>query len=339
MTSKEIICSFMVQSGLGVNDFKPVIARSHDGKNWEKLVFPWKHLSDSYSIFGSISSSPEGNLFFFGTRTKIDVLGESFWSEETQGLKENELIYTLSTDRGNTWSEFFVIPKPVPGAAEAPGAMCITSGGSWHVCYSPYNTFNKNIFVERNQVILLTSRDKGENWNYTRMLSFPEKYATAAEAWIIELSDGKLFGTCWKINQKDNTDFSNPYAISNDDGRTWTQTRPTTIMGQTPSVAPLPGNRILFVYNQRRLTPYGIRLAVATPAENDFRIDADEMVYCARRPSSKDFATSHSDWTNFSFGEPHVAVLQDKTILVVFWCIEERERGIRYIRLDAKDIL
>lgn len=339
VNDREIICSFMVQSGLGINDFKVALMRSCDGKKWQDMSFPWKHISDEYSLFGSMSRSAEGEIFFSGTRTRINIPGESFWQEENQGLKENELIYAFSADDGRTWSEFFVIEKPVAGAAEAPGAMCITGKGSWHICYSPYNTFETNLSVERNQVILLSSRDRGKSWSHTQMLSFQEKYASAAEAWVIELSDGRLFGTCWKINNNDGTDFPNPYAISYDDGSTWTETRSTNIMGQTPSATPLSDNRILFIYNQRRIQPYGIRLAVINVFRDVFRIESDEMLYLAEKPSTKDFATSHSDWTTFSFGEPHAVILPDKTILVVFWCIEPQQRGIRYIKLNAADLL
>lgn len=334
----EIVCSFMVQSGLGINDFKPVLLRSKDGRNWHSPVFLWEHLTRRYSIFGSISRSPDGQLFFFGTRTKIDFPGESFWSEKTQGLKDNELVYAYSSDNGHTWSEPFIIPKPISGSAEAAGAMCITKTGSWHICYSPYNTFDPNLFVERNQVVLLTSRDRGKNWSYAKMMNFDEPYASAAEAWIIELSDGRLFGTCWKINNKDDTDFPNPYTISYDDGKTWTHPESTGIKGQTPSVTPLPDGRILFIYNQRKIAPCGIRLAVAKPSENKFEIEIDEPVYMAERPSIKESATTHSDWTSFTFGEPQITILPDKTLLVVFWCIEPKKAGIRYIRLNAGNL-
>ncbi|MCM8788919.1 MAG: glycoside hydrolase [Candidatus Omnitrophica bacterium] len=329
--SDGIICSYMIQSGLGVNDFKPVLMRSRDGKNWQDQIFPWKHLSNDYSIFGSISRSPDGTLFFFGTATKIDVPGEPFWSEKSQGLKDNELVYAYSLDNGYSWSNHFIIPKPVPGAAEAPGAMCITRSGSWHACYSPYNTFDPDLSVKRNRVILLTSRDRGKTWTHTDMLKFNEPSTCAAEAWVIETDDGKLFGTCWKIDQKDGSDYSNPFALSFDDGRTWTESKPTGIMGQTPAVAPFSSGRILFVYNQRRATPTGIRLAVAAVSENDFRIEADQLIYRAENPG----AITLSEWTNFNFGEPHVVILPDRTLLLVFWCIENRYGGIRYIRLDA----
>ncbi len=110
-------------------------------------------------------------------------------------MKDNEVIYAYSGDKGKIWSKSFVIPKPIPGAAEAPGAMCITKKGSWHICYSPYNSFNPDVSVERNQVILLTSRDSGRHWHYTKMMRFKEEYSSSAEAWVIELVDGILFGT------------------------------------------------------------------------------------------------------------------------------------------------
>lgn len=337
--SREILCSFMLQSALGINDFKPVIVRSYDARTWSSPVMPWKHLSDTYSIFGSLSRSPSGELFFFGTRTKIDIPGESFWSEETQGLKENELIYSYSTDNARKWSQLLVIPKPVPGAAEAAGAMCITKSGSWHVCYSPYNTFDPDLYVERNQVVLLTSTDRGKTWKYTRMLKFDEEYVSAAEAWVIELADTRLFGTCWKINLKDGSDFPNPYSISTDDGNSWQTVKSTNIHGQTPSVCPLPDNRILFIYNQRRVAPYGIRLALASVSEMDFIVEADEIIYRAVIPEKGDFAVQHSNWTGFNFGEPHVAILPDRTIVAVFWCLEKKQWGIRYIILDGKNLI
>jgi len=334
-SSGEIICSFMVQSGLGINDFKPVTVRSKNGSEWGKPYFLWKEKLEKYSIFGSISIGPNGKIFFFGTRTMIEKKGESFWCEKTQGLKQNEIVYAFSTDDAYTWSDLFTIPMPVPGSAEAPGPMCITKNGSWHACYSPYNTFDPDVVVEKNQVLLLTSRDCGKTWSYTSMLKFRENYAGAAEAWVIELTDGRLLGTCWKLNLRDGTDFPNAYAISYDDGRTWTPALSTGIMGQSTALCKLDNGRALFIYNQRKIQPYGVRIAVVNPSENDFGVEVNQIVYFAEKYSTENLATSHSDWTQFNFGEPSAVVLPDKSILVVLWCIENKHSGIRYIRLKS----
>ena len=117
-----LMCSFVAQSGLGVNDFTPMLARSADGgRSWGEASPLWPDLIGKYSIFGSISRGLGGRLLFFGSRTVIEAPGELFWSDALQGLKANELIWSESSDDGRTWAAFRVISQPVPGSAEAPG--------------------------------------------------------------------------------------------------------------------------------------------------------------------------------------------------------------------------
>lgn len=261
----EIICTYMIQSALGINDFVPMISRSKDGGITWKVQGPiWPELQDKYSIFCSISRSSQGELFLYGTRTKIDQKGESFWCDELLGLKENKLFWSKSTDNGYTWSEQKEIPMKIPGAAEAPGAMCITRNGDWIVVYSPCNTFDPTLKVDRNQVVALCSRDNGITWEHTSMLRFENINSGGAEAWAIELADGRLLGTCWHQNYDGDCDYPNPYAISNDQGRTWMPFKYTNIMGQSTSLAPLPDGRAIMAYNQRKYgeLAYGLQLQI-----------------------------------------------------------------------------
>lgn len=55
-----------------------------------------------------------------------------------------------------------------------------------------------------------------------------------------------------------------------------------------------------------------------TLGDVDFGIGVDEIVYNVEKPAMKQWATSHRDWVNFSFGEPHVVVFGDRTLFVVF---------------------
>src|SRR5687767_14514922 len=88
----ELICSYMRQTAMGVNDFVPMLARSNDGgRTWSEQGAIWPELGARWSIFCSISRAPSGELFLFGIRVPIDTPGESFWSGATQGLKQNEL--------------------------------------------------------------------------------------------------------------------------------------------------------------------------------------------------------------------------------------------------------
>jgi hypothetical protein len=333
LPSGEILCSCGLTSGLGINDFVPILCRSADGgETWTEQGPVWPHLRTRWSIFVSLSRDVGGHLFLYGTRTPIDQPGELFWSDATQGLKQNELIWATSADGGRSWTDPTVIPMPVPGAAEAPGALCCTRGGRWLAPYSPYNTFDPTLHVERNQVVVVSSDDKGKTWDHTAMLRFADAHSGAAEAWVVELSNGRLLGTCWHLSYAGG-EHPNAFALSHDSGRTWSPTRSTGILGQSTALAALPDGRALFVYNQRRHGEPGVWLAVVQPTETDFGIEANEIIWRAPAPTQTGTSGEHTEWSDFSFGEPCVTPLPDGTLLVVLWCIEPSTRGVPYVKL------
>ena len=70
-------------------------------------------------------------------------------------------------------------------------------------CYAPYNTFDPAVIVDRNQIVALRSDDRGQTWRHNSMIRFESEYSTGAEAWVIELADGRLLGATWHMNQED----------------------------------------------------------------------------------------------------------------------------------------
>jgi BNR repeat protein len=329
----DLLCSSIFTAALGTNDFLPVLFRSTDGgDSWVEQGPVWPHLAERWSFFVSISRGARGRLFLFGSRTPIERVGESFWSEATQGLKPNELVWAQSLDGGHTWTEPAVIPMPIPGAAEAPGALCVTRAGRWLAPYSPYPTFDPNLRVERNQVVAVWSEDEGRTWKHTSMLRF-DAQSGAAEAWLVELADGRLLGTAWHLNHGAGGDRPNAFALSLDGGLTWQPTQSTGILGQSTALAALPDGRALFIYNQRRHGEPGVWLAVANPTETAFGIEANEIIWRAQTRTQHGSSGEHAQWEDFSFGEPSITVLPDGTFLVTLWCIQPSGSGVRYVRL------
>jgi hypothetical protein len=110
----------MFSAQTATNDFVPLLVRSPDlGQTWSPPRHVWPHLCNQWSLFVGISRDRySGRLFLYGTHTAIDVPGESLWSDATQGLKANELIWSVSENNGASWSEPRVIPMPIAGSAD-----------------------------------------------------------------------------------------------------------------------------------------------------------------------------------------------------------------------------
>ncbi len=330
----DILCSFMLQSGLGINDFLPCIARSSDGGSTWKMQGPvWPHLRGKYSMNPSIGRGPQGDLLLFGSSTPITRPGEPFWNEQAGGMLQNDLIWSRSSDEGHTWIEPQPVPIPLSGAAETPAPICVTRAGRWLGPYSPHRTTDRTLNVDLHHVVVMVSDDEGQSWTHTSMIRVMQEDSAVAEAWVAELSDGVLLGTCWHVRRGEGDDYPNAFALSSDGGDSWFPTASTTIRGQSTGLAAWREGMALFTYNQRRHDTPGVWLAVAKPSDTDFGIQANQIVWHATVPTQKGGSTKLDNWTSFAFGEPSVTVLADDTLLVVFWCIQPDGRGIRFVKV------
>jgi hypothetical protein len=324
----------MLTRALGTNDFVPMLYRSLDqGRTWVEHGPIWPHLIERWSIFVSISRDAAGRLYLFGSRSPIDVAGETFWSDATQGIKQNELIWAMSRDGGRSWTEPAVAPMPIAGSAESPCPLCITRDNVWLAPYSPYNTFDPALAVDRHQVVALRSEDQGRTWSGQATLRFAEADSTAAEAWLIELADGRLLSTTWHLNRPGAEDYPNAYALSVDGGRTWSATRSTGLRGQSTALAALSDGRALFIYNQRKFGEAGVWIAVVRPTATDFGVETNQIAWKAATRTQSGTTGDHAQWSDFAFGEPAVALLAPDLLLLVLWCAQPDGKGIRFVQL------
>lgn len=330
----ELVCSYMTMSGSGINDLVPMLSRSQDGSVWEEQGPVWPALTDKFALFCSIGKGPDGTLFLYGFRTSIDEPGETFWQGDNHGMKKNELIWAQSTDDGRTWTDPAVIHTPFEGSHEAPGAMSVTARGEWIGVFAPYNTFDRGLNVRRNRIVFVKSADQGQNWTSTDMLKFDNADDGGAEAWAVELGNGKLVGTCWHFNYGDSQDYPNAYAVSEDGGETWSPTGSTGIMGQSTALAPYGRDTALFLYNHRKAAEPGVGLALVRPDAEKFEILGNRIIWKAKtNTQSGKTEIDHGDWTDFAFGEPSLAVLPDGNLLAVFWFNQAGQAGIHYVKL------
>jgi hypothetical protein len=332
-----LVATYVTRSAAGIADYTVERATSADGgRTWTQHGPIWPDLVGRASMSMALSRAADGRLFLYGTSTPVGEPGESWWDGERQALKQNDLVWARSDDDGDTWSRPTAITMPIPGSAEAPGPLTVTRDGGWVACYAPYNTFDPSEVVDRNQIVAVLSGDEGRTWRHTSMLRFADPDAGGAEAWVVQLSDGRLVGTCWSMSLRTGVDTPIPFAVSADGAATWSPTQSTGIAGQATTLAPLPDGRVLLGYNQRTPPDVGVWLAVARPTEAGFGVERHGPAWLAERPTlTGEDESGHDAWTGFAFGEPSVTVLPDGDVYVTLWCDQPSGRGIRYVRLAS----
>ena len=326
-----LICTFMLQTQTGSNDFTPMAAYSKDGSVWSESQPVWPELAGKKSVFVSVRPTADGRLSLAGKMFPIDQPGEFFWSDEVGGMKENQLVFSLSGD-GRSFPLPQVVDLPFYGSAEQPGGMLVDADGTMSMVYAPYPTIEQRGETDTSSLVLMRSTDGGQTFQGSKFghVDTPSLYA---ESWIVRLSDGRLMVSSWQTASSEAPD---QYFLSSDNGATFSGPHAMPFRGQTTALTPGPGGTVLVAYNQRKEDPAGVWLAVAKPDENGFHLITNEPVWKASETTQTGASSGEFDqWTDFAFGEPHVSILPDQTLLVTLWYQQGDTKGIRYVRLGG----
>lgn len=323
----KIVCTFMINSRSGANDFVPMITYSDDGLNWSESKPVWPELIGKKSFFASVRAGADGSTAIAGQIFDIEEDGESFWSDEVGGMKENRVAFSISDD-GYKFPLPTEVELPYYASAEQAGGMLVDKDGKLTMIYSPYPTIENRGEVDTNCMVMLRSDDGGKTFDCKK---FAETNGDClyAESWITRLTDGRLFVSTWQTASEN----SNKYLISGDDGKTFSPPLNQPFCGQSTGISARKDNTVLIAYNQRKEKPIGVWLALERPDENGVNLIENEPVWLAESATVGKTDGSFGQWTDFSFGEPHVTVLPDDTFIVTLWYQQGEKKGIRYVHL------
>lgn len=326
-----VVCTFMINSFGGANDFVPMIAVSDKDLNFGNAEKLWQELEGKESLFGSVRLGSDGRYSFAGQVFPIDCPGEAFWSDEAMGMKENRVFYSLSED-----GIHFPLPTelelPYYASAEQPGGMLTEKDGSLTMVYAPYPTIEKREAVDNGCIVMLRSTDGGRTFEPLKFGSVEED-SQYGESWIVRLADGRLFVSTWQTASEDST----RYFISDDNGKSFRGPFSQPFRGQSTGAYACDDGSVLIAYNQRKHGDIGVWLAQEKFSDDgSYELLYNECVWFAETATKKGDSTDFGGWTDFSFGEPSVTVLPDGTVLVVLWYKQGDVNGVRYIRLEKE---
>jgi len=324
-----LLCCFLRMKDGGANDITPLCATSADGDVWSDARVIWPEYAGKKSVVITPRAMPDGRISLAGTIFDIAHEGDLWWSNDLGAMKKNKLCWCISKD-GKNFPPLSEVALPDAAAAEQPSGMLVRQNGEMLILYSPCPTVDPEGPVVTNRQVLMHSRDKGKNFE-PQVFGKLEHPALYAESWIVELGNGMLMSSSWITGGEP---FPDVYFLSADNGQTFAGPLAMPFQGQTTSLTPYGNDMVLIPYNQRQYGTIGVWLALAKPDASGFHMLANQPIWEAQTATRTNKSADFENFTDYTFGEPQVTVMDDGTLLAVFWFNQSHGTGIHYVKLQ-----
>jgi len=307
-----ILCSYGVGGGPEVWGGSDWSLSPDGGKTWELggTILP-KRLVGETTVSNALKLSQgiDGTLYAYGSR---------YYRERNArfGAGRDEAVLCLSPDAGQTWGEPRLPPFGYAFPVEISDAVLVLPDGR---LLAPAGLLPAEDRLGE-QVVVLISDDGGRTWpSRSVVFEHPEHQHGYFEHKFCLLPDGSILAICWTVSlDRELVDQPNHYAISRDQGGTWSAPRSTGIRGQTMCPLSLGAGRILLAYN-RRYGKQGIVLATVN-LDDDWAVESETLVYDAQALLDTGAAGAGVEtFDAFRFGFPSLLRLQDGAILLTYW--------------------
>lgn len=320
----DLLCSYSDAGGANAIGGTGLSRSVDGGWTWRKEADILPVSTDPpASNFLKLSRTVDGaTLYAYGSRSE-DIDGLAF------GSRPASAILCASPDAGRTWSAPTVVPMPTDMLEVSDAALVLPSGR----LLAPAATVDPGLPGER--VVAAISDDGGRTWPRTvDVLRDPDGRLGYLEQKLVDLGDGRLLATAWTVRMDGLVDTPNSYAISTDEGLTWSAPRSIGTWGQTLSATALGGDRVLLLYN-RRYGRQGIVMAIATITDQDWPILWEGLVHDpSTERQRREGADPIEEMVAFAFGFPTAVRLPDGDLLATWWAsLDGGPTGISWARL------
>ena len=320
----DILCSYSNAGGQNATGGTNWSRSTDGGRAWrlEGTLLP-PTVDPVTTNFLKLSLSPDARtIYAYGARS-YDAPGVRFGDE-----RATEAIVSVSTDGGRSWAPPTTVPMPPGGLEISHGILPLMSGR----LLAPAATIPPGRLGE--QVVVAISDDGGLSWPRDAVaMQDPDGRLGYFEQKLAELAPNRVIASAWTVTLDDVSDRPNSYSISNDGGLSWSAPRSIGTRGQTISVVPLGGQRVMLLYN-RRYGDQGIVMALAEITDEDWPIRFEGLMYDAKaRREGRQRQDGVSEMFDFAFGFPTAIRLLDGTYLATNWSVEGGHTGIRWTKL------
>ena len=185
---------------------------------------------------------------------------------------------------------------------------------------------------------MVFSTDQGRTWGeFTVVADDPSGRLLWWDQMNTVLPDGRIYTMIWTHLYGTSDDLPNHWTVSEDQGRTWSEPRPTNLRGQVCSPIALADGRLAAIYNYRH-EPQGIHIALSEDLEH-FDVENEVVVWDAGAeatlgdPETENFLAEHM---KIGFGRPAGVRLPDGDLLTYFWCTSGGITDTRWVKLRVE---
>ena len=318
-------------------DLRSFSCRSKDGgQTWST---PAKIFEPDTSRFPStttcrISRTHDNKLVGIACSVPRTRGGEVPVNPETDGFLDETLIIVRSND-GVTWTAPQVINPPLNWPVmEVAATILPLNKDRWLWPTSLFLNWEGHSPTDIKAYVAI-SRDQGTTWDRTTdVFNFWSRKTFAWEQKMTRLSDGRLLNICWCYNSQTKQHEVNRYAISGDQGDSYSAPRDTPLHGQTCTVLGLEDNHVLAVY--RRTDKRGLWGHLAKIEGERWTPVADLAIWGSDVSALADGKSSDlRNLHELRFGFPTLIRLKNGDVFCVFWGLEDGLTVIRWYRLKV----
>ena len=263
-----------------------------------------------------------------------------FVNRRNQGILPMRIFHTTSPDGGRTWSpRCWMDVQPHKGASPVTEAMISLPNGVLAQPYETWKEFHDDAPPDQGAYLRL-SHDGGKTWpEFAIMANHP---AAKKYYWDVRLAkhpdSGRLVGTYWTHDPTLGTDIDIHISWGTPDGTTWTEPMSTGVSGQHCMPIPLGGDRVLFVYPDRRKIN-GIGASLSEDFGETWEAEPQLTVYRSAEGTESGAHGKRSqrelwdDMMAWRFGHPRGVVLPNGEVLVVFYAGDGGFHDIHWARI------
>ncbi len=327
------LASFTLGEAMESVDQVTVLYRSDPaGLTWQEdgcIIAP--SLRGQFSDTAKVTVLPDGSCIALGYRFDRSDPALPIGNPLTGGLLADEVFICRRQAGSSSWSPPQPVPTSFKGPVEASAPLTRLSSGALAAPIANFLNWQgeaKEDLCGR----LLISHD-GQRWSDdTVTMRFPGGRTAIWEQRMCEYLPDHLAVIAWVENLQSGEALRNQIALSTDGGHSFAPPLDTGIPGQASGITALGHGKVLTLHAMRRQTQEpGILALVADLSDGSWKELSRTQIWHA--PKLPPNSALPGVFSAVRFGQPSALVQEDGQLLVSYWCEENGESNIRWIRL------